>query len=349
MTVHPHRGDQPSRDASGLSAMLLQTVDERMGRSVASLSADANVGQAADLMKELRIRHVVIGERCGECLHFEGLLSDRDVFLGLASASLELDDLCNEDLWTTPVADLMARDEAVTGPGRPVIEALRAMIRGRVGCVPVLKDRTLVGVLTSTNALQFALELSEAGRGAASTVFGRLVESLAGTVGAMGRLGDVPVLPPDAPLSVALTLMRGRGHRQVVIVDDFPHPIGVLSERDVLRSLPRAKTKLPCGDGARRCVECLDIHQPEVEAALARDCKAFMSTSPITVNRHDLVTRAIWLMLRWDISCLPVVNADGLIDGIITRTHLLETLVEAGDRLAELLGPRSSFNSGGPR
>lgn len=44
------------------------------------------------------------------------------------------------------------------------------------------------------------------------------------------------MLPPEAPLSEALHVMAANNIGAVIAVDDQSHPIGVLSERDVIRS-----------------------------------------------------------------------------------------------------------------
>jgi CBS domain-containing protein len=54
-----------------------------------------------------------------------------------------------------------------------------------------------------------------------------------------------------------------------------------------------------------------------------RTAAEFMSTTVITVTDHLRITDVISRMLEHNVSCLPVVNADALLIGIITEYDVL--------------------------
>jgi CBS domain-containing protein len=59
------------------------------------------------------------------------------------------------------VSDIMKRDVVTVTPETPTIEALRTMRRLRVGCLPVLQDGQLVGIVTEEDFMEIASKLLE--------------------------------------------------------------------------------------------------------------------------------------------------------------------------------------------
>jgi len=60
------------------------------------------------------------------------------------------------------VSELMKRDVMTVQPQTLTLEAIHLMRKHRVGCLPVLLEGKLVGVLTEENFLKIASDLLEA-------------------------------------------------------------------------------------------------------------------------------------------------------------------------------------------
>jgi acetoin utilization protein AcuB len=85
---------------------------------------------------------------------------------------------------------------------------------------------------------------------------------------------------------------------------------GVISDRDLLKaSSPFVNTL---------------AEQNRDLAILKKRAHQIMSRKPITIRKEASLEEAVQLMLRERISCLPVVSADGGIEGIVTWRDLLK-------------------------
>ena len=60
-----------------------------------------------------------------------------------------------------PVAEVMHRDPVTAPPETPTLEAIELMKRHRIGCLPVVKDDRLVGIVTERDFMNVAQQLLE--------------------------------------------------------------------------------------------------------------------------------------------------------------------------------------------
>jgi len=117
---------------------------------------------------------------------------------------------------------------------------------------------------------------------------------------------NVVTVSSEDSLCEAFDLMRTEGFRHLPVVDGN-RLIGVLSDRDVLlRAEP---------DG-----EQIIVPEENVEQA--------MSLNPITCGPRSSISDAARVMNERKISCLPVVETDGTLIGLITATDLLDLLCQ---------------------
>jgi acetoin utilization protein AcuB len=159
-------------------------VKDSMTREVATLSPQTTAGEALALCREKRIRHLPVLEG-GRLV---GIVSDRD--LRLATPALG-DAGRAEALGKISVSEVMARAVATARPDDPIEEAANAMRERKIGCLPVLEDDRLVGIITSSDVMGALVQLMGAHEPGS-----RLVVSmpdrpgtLAGAAGIFGELG----------------------------------------------------------------------------------------------------------------------------------------------------------------
>jgi acetoin utilization protein AcuB len=106
-----------------------------------------------------------------------------------------------------------------------------------------------------------------------------------------------------------------RFHHLLVVEDD--ELCGVISDRDVLKASSPFLNTLS--------------EQNRDAAVLRKRAHQIMSRKPITITKEASSEDAVQLMLRENISCLPVVSSDGQIEGIITRKDLLNAYSQHAD------------------
>ena len=127
-------------------------VSDLMTRSVETLSPDDSLATALDVFTSWQIRHLPIVEN-GEVL---GLLTERDLLRhALAEATIEDQ---RGYLGAMKVGDVMVVRPRTVAPDTPLPDAARVMNLFKYGCVVVVEDDKLVGILTEADFLKDYLE-----------------------------------------------------------------------------------------------------------------------------------------------------------------------------------------------
>ena len=112
-------------------------LQEIMERNVVTLPSEASEDQALELMRRGRFHHVVVVHG-GEVV---GVVSARD-----------LDDSANRFRIERTLGDVMT--PAVTVAGRTTVREAANLMRGRtIGCLPVVEDGKLAGIVTVSDLL----------------------------------------------------------------------------------------------------------------------------------------------------------------------------------------------------
>jgi CBS domain-containing protein len=62
----------------------------------------------------------------------------------------------------TPVADIMKTNVTTIGPETSSLEAVQLLRRLRIGCLPVVQDGRLVGIVTEEHFMKMSSRLLEA-------------------------------------------------------------------------------------------------------------------------------------------------------------------------------------------
>ena len=103
-------------------------------------------------MQQKRIRHLpVLDDDANVC----GIVSQRDLFRGALLRALgygsRAEDLVLDSL---AVKEAMTEDVYTTSPDTPIAEAARQMVEQKVGCLPVVEQGKLIGLLTESDILK---------------------------------------------------------------------------------------------------------------------------------------------------------------------------------------------------
>ncbi len=133
------------------------TVAEIMTREPYTLGPDDSLADARNLMAEHHVRHIPIVSADGGLV---GLVSQRDVLAAADSSVLK-------DRGTGGKEQYVALSSIMTTPVRTADE--RDGLRGtalylqqhKVGCLPVLRDGRLVGIITDADFVAVAINLME--------------------------------------------------------------------------------------------------------------------------------------------------------------------------------------------
>ena len=124
-----------------------------MTRDVVTVTAETKLARMAELMRERKLRHLPVVDDGGRLV---GIVSHRDVQRAEPSPITTLDvGEVNYLLSKVTAGKLMHADVVTASPGMLVEEAGRLMRDRRVGCLPVVEEGKLVGIVTEDAIIQF--------------------------------------------------------------------------------------------------------------------------------------------------------------------------------------------------
>src|SRR5262245_34904600 len=126
-----------------------QQVDQYMTTDLFTVHVDDPIEMVVNLMSWERIRHVPVEDHDH---HLMGLVTYRGVLRFLANGGSMKD---------TPVSAIMKDVVTTVSVDTPTVDAIRLMRRFRFGCLPVLQDGHLVGVITEEDFMNVASKLLE--------------------------------------------------------------------------------------------------------------------------------------------------------------------------------------------
>jgi len=134
-------------------------VRDFMTSPATSISKDARLLDAALLLRSSGFRHlpVVDGED-----RLVGILTDRDIQrLSPSLLSNVSPEEYNAVFENTPLAKVMTRNPRAVSPETPIREVVTLLHDHKLGCLPVVENGRLVGILTVTDMLGLLNRLLE--------------------------------------------------------------------------------------------------------------------------------------------------------------------------------------------
>jgi len=253
-----------------------------------TVPGDTALDDAARLMDETGVRHLLVVEN----EELQGVLSDRDLLgekgrrhHGAARGAL--------DGHGPRVRDLMHRDVVTVRPKDSVVAASTTIVLRRIGCLPVVEDGALLGIVTEMDLLNAFEKACAEHRlaGDADPPIARVMTA------------DARPVTVGTAIEPAAALMHEMDVRHLPVVDEG-RVVGILSDRDL-----RAARAAAHREGER------ERDDAPVEAIMTADA--------ITIEPELPLSRAAGLMVEHKISALPVVD-EGRLTGIVTLTDVLD-------------------------
>ncbi len=127
-------------------------VSEIMMGSPVTVAPDVTLNFVNDVISLGRIRHIPVVEN-GKLV---GVLSERDLIGAAANRIFGLKQKSRSTLLKTELVKNVMRKRVITvSPDTPIKEAARLMAEKKIGCVPVISEGALVGLVTTTNILRY--------------------------------------------------------------------------------------------------------------------------------------------------------------------------------------------------
>ncbi len=132
-------------------------VKDWMTSPVHTVRPEDNISDAAFLMREKKIKHLPVATGA----KLVGILSDRDIkeYLPSKGTSLDVYEL-NYLLAKTKVSSVMRQPVQTAAPHTPVEEAAMILHDRNIGCLPVVEDGKLVGIISDKDIFKVLVEIT---------------------------------------------------------------------------------------------------------------------------------------------------------------------------------------------
>jgi acetoin utilization protein AcuB len=135
-------------------------VADRMTKHPLTISQDESLSRAHRYMQDQKVRHLPVVDKEGEMV---GLVTEDDLLKaepsGVTLLSVwEIHSLLDR----VKVKDVMVREVITTTEDMPIEEAAHLMLEHKIGCLPVLREGTLVGIITESDIFRTFMELFSA-------------------------------------------------------------------------------------------------------------------------------------------------------------------------------------------
>jgi len=126
-------------------------VGQFMSTDLFTVKPDDLIDLAASVMDWRHIRHVPVEDEDGRVV---GLVTHRGLLRILNTSSRD-----NADDSPTTVREVMVENPVTVAPSTSSLEAIQIMRSNRVGCLPVVENNQLVGIVTSYDFLEASARL----------------------------------------------------------------------------------------------------------------------------------------------------------------------------------------------
>ncbi|MBA7690582.1 Inosine-5'-monophosphate dehydrogenase [subsurface metagenome] len=316
-----------------------------MNADVKTLTLDHTVNQCLKFMKGHRVRHVPIVDLPyeGETKpYFIGVVSERDV-LRLNAPDAEVNGKQKKDQRSLRqvLVNIVARKPKSASPQTPVENVIMTMTCNHIDMVPVLDDTDLVGVITTTDLMKLFFRLDkvihrvypELKKGAPpvdmaseSSAKAKILFSWVSQAVQEIMTEQVISLEPQDNLARAMEVMQDEEIRHIPIMDEQEKFVGLVSDRDILRNLPYSGRRPP--SPPKRFREHLFTTDPRTTNFLM-PLESVMTRKVLHILPGCSVCEAADILYTKKTSCLPVIDEQEKLRGIVTVTDLMRALLAA--------------------
>ena len=325
-----------------------------MNTDVKTLTLDHTVKQCLQFMEGRRVRHVPIvnfpdeGEKKP---YFIGVVSERDMLrLNAPDADTHASNRRAKKTGKQKIdrralrqllVQIVARKPKSVSLQTPVQDVITVMISNHIDMVPVLDNGNLVGIITTTDLMKLFFRLDKViHRVYPELKKGTLPADMVSESSAKAKIlfswvfrgvqeimtEQVICLEPQDNLARAMEVMQTEEIRHVPIMDEQEKFVGLVSDRDILRNLPFAgRRPLPLPKRFREHLFATDPGTKSLQLPL----ESIMARKVLHILPSCSVCEAVDILYSKKVSCLPVVDEQEKLRGIVTVTDLMRALLAA--------------------
>lgn len=137
----------------------MKTVADIMTKNLVTLELQATLLDAHELMRDKGVRHIPVMD-AGQ---YAGMLTQKTIMAQVIRLLVKFGGNALERReGQLPVAELIDREAATVAPNQPLAEVADFFLSHKHGCLPVLENNELVGIVTSSDFVRLAASLLSA-------------------------------------------------------------------------------------------------------------------------------------------------------------------------------------------
>lgn len=314
-----------------------------MTTQVKTLNMDNSVKACLKLMKDNKIRHAVVTDKPFEgdrTPHFVGIVSQRDVLrISARKPAKKTGGNIDPQAMKQLLSQIVVRTPLSAGPQTPIPEIIAVMIENHIDIVPVLENEKLLGIITTVDIIMLYVRLDHILQTLCSKgikkanidltqLTAEQIQLLFLTVFQMVRdimTTDVICLEPDDSLAKAMEVFRENSFRHAMVIDESGTVAGIVSDRDILRNLPFAGRRPPGPSKRSRDYLFKILPGTKVPNLTIAD---IMTTRLKHLRPDSSMRDAANRMRESKIECLPIIDEQKKLCGIVTITDLMRSLLD---------------------
>lgn len=132
-------------------------VGDRMSKHPLTIGMNQTVSETHKYMQEQNVRHLPVVDKAGAMI---GLVTEDDLLKAEPSSATSLSVWEIHSLLNKVTAkNVMTRNVITTTEDTPIEEAAHQMLEHKIGCLPVMRDDKLVGIITESDIFRTFMEL----------------------------------------------------------------------------------------------------------------------------------------------------------------------------------------------
>ena len=268
-----------------------------------TVSPNTTLMKTREILLKNKVKRVIILDKKTPV----GVITERDI-------AKKIYELGTKPINSVKAKEFIQKKIFVLTKENSVQECAKMMKKHRISLVIVVnEDKTLNGIVTETDLVK---------------VFLTKESTQIKTAEIMKK--EVITAQPSDPILYVESLLIKYGISRVIIKRN-QKPVGVITFRDfVPAKIPQwiAESADPKEVQEYKFKKGLEeIHSNQMSYLFPFHATDIMSPNPITVEMNKDVKTAITLMIKYDISGLPVVNKSKLV-GIITKSDIVNVLAQ---------------------
>jgi len=131
-------------------------VKDRMSPNPVTVTTDTSLKKALDLVRSSPFRHLPVLDENGKLV---GIVTEKSLVYASPTSNTTLSVFeVDYILSRTKVGQVIQGEAVVVRPDLPIEEAARMMIDHRIGCLPVVEDDELLGIISDTDIFRVFVE-----------------------------------------------------------------------------------------------------------------------------------------------------------------------------------------------